>query len=586
MTSADFIEIETEKDQKPIIPTLDECPVYHVFDKGAEINGRYYKAGVHWFYAKEKDGKQTMESKWICSPLYIMRKVCDKDDNNHGRLLEFLTHSNKWKSWAMPLALLGDDGRELRKVLLSMGLGLNISDKGSLLNYIESQQPASSAPLLCVDQTGWHNKTFLLPNGAIGKDADNIVLQHSGLFENSLSQKGTLEDWRAGVAAMANGNPLLTLALSAGFAGALVAPCQGSGGGIHFVGDSSTGKTALIEAACSIWGGEDYKRSWRATANGIEGVAASFNDGLLALDEISECAPKDVGAIIYSIANGVGKQRANRNGEARPAKRWRCVVLSNGERSIESAMLEGGTKAKAGQVVRLLDVWATRQYGAWDNLQDYPNGAVFTDTLKHNARNHHGVAGVTFLEHLAADYDSLLNRYGQVKALPVFQAGDGQHKRAAARFALIAFAGELATEYGLTGWAEGQAIEAAAGVLREWVAERGQGSDERDKALTAMADFIDQHGDSRFSDMETEAGAPVYNRAGWWRPHKEGRLYLVNASGMREALTGQDFKQGLRHLSEAGAIIDQSHDKRAKTHRIGGRLMKLYTIDPEKLALE
>ena len=90
--------------------------------------------------------------------------------------------------------------------------------------------------------------------------------------------------------------------------------CKAESGGFHLVGNSSTGKTTLIEAACSVWGGPAFKRSWRATANGIEGAAALFNDCLLALDEISECDPREVGAIVYALGNGVGKQRASRTG--------------------------------------------------------------------------------------------------------------------------------------------------------------------------------------------------------------------------------------------------------------------------------
>jgi putative DNA primase/helicase len=47
--------------------------------------------------------------------------------------------------------------------------------------------------------------------------------------------------------------------------------------------------------------------------------------------------------------------------------------------------------------------------------------------------------------------------------LPDFNRHDfeGQDKRAAGRFALLALAGELATEYGMTGWPEGEAVKAA-----------------------------------------------------------------------------------------------------------------------------
>ena len=91
------------------------------------------------------------------------------------------------------------------------------------------------------------------------------------------------------------------LALAASFTGAMLARCNGESGGFHLVGDSSTGKTTALEAACATWGGANYRRSWRATSNGMEGAASLFNDGLLVLDEISECDPREVGAIIYAL---------------------------------------------------------------------------------------------------------------------------------------------------------------------------------------------------------------------------------------------------------------------------------------------
>jgi putative DNA primase/helicase len=87
-----------------------------------------------------------------------------------------------------------------------------------------------------------------------------------------------------------------------------------------------------------VWGGPGYRRSWRATANGMEGAAALFNDCLLALDEISECDPREVGAIVYSLGNGRGKQRASRTGAARSVTRWQAFIVSTGERTIGTTM--------------------------------------------------------------------------------------------------------------------------------------------------------------------------------------------------------------------------------------------------------
>jgi len=234
------------------------------------------------------------------------------------------------------------------------------------------------------------------------------------------------------IARQAAGNPVLLLALSAGFAGPLLAPCNAEGGGVHLVGDSSTGKTTAIEAACSIWGGPNYRRGWRTTANGMEGAAALFTDGLLALDEISESDPREVGAIVYALGNGRGKQRASRTGAAREVVRWRCFVLSSGERTIATHMLEGGHRAKAGQAVRLLDVPIARQHGAWDTLHDAASAAAFSDAIKRAAATHHGHAGRAFLEHLTADKRDFCAFLEKFKALPMF-ATEGDEGQPSAR---------------------------------------------------------------------------------------------------------------------------------------------------------
>jgi hypothetical protein len=109
------------------------------------------------------------------------------------------------------------------------------------------------------------------------------------------------------------------------------------------VADTPRGWLEQQDANASVWGGPGFKRSWRATSNGMEGAAALSNDSCLALDEISESDPRDIGAVVYALANGVGKQRAGRTGHQdqwslgarlsylaenkRLPSRWRAAVL-------------------------------------------------------------------------------------------------------------------------------------------------------------------------------------------------------------------------------------------------------------------
>jgi putative DNA primase/helicase len=483
------------------------------------------------------------------------------------------------------MGLLAGDGTQLRSELLSMGVEPSHSDgKKRLQDYIQSQRPERK--IRCVLQVGWTKDAFVLPDEVFGPAANEVVYQSHERGHEEHTQSGTLEDWKSSIAHMAIGNPLLTFALSAAFAGPLLAKTNSESGGFHFVGDSSTGKTTLIEAACSVWGGSNFKRSWRATANGMEGVAALFNDCLLALDEISQCDPKEVGSIIYTLGNGRGKQLASRNGGARSVPQFRCLVLSSGERSIETAIAESGQKVKAGQSVRLLDIPVNRSFGAWDVLHSASTAANFSDQVKQASGAFHGTAGRAFLKALTfdkSDFSELLNSF---KVLEHFVAhnGDGQEKRAAARFALVALAGEQATEYGLTGWARGEALQAAQGAYQLWQSTRSKGNSEPQQILEQVLDFIQRHGDSRFSDFEETEQTKVQNRAGWWCDTRDGREYRFTSSGLREALKSFDFKRSLKVLVEAGAIPEPPADgEKARPFRVGGAITKLYPVNPEYL---
>lgn len=578
-----------------ILPGEGERPCFRVLDYPHTDGPQNYRAGVWHFGLKvgKPDTAPMHAQQWVCSPLHVDAVTTDSQGGNYGRLLRFRTTLGKWRTWAMPMELLRGDGSDMRGELLAMGVEMDPCARNPLAMYLQSLAPRRR--IECSLQTGWAGtdfRAFVLPDEVIGPRSGEVAYQSGERGKDDYTIGGTLIGWQQGVASMAVGNPLLALALSAAFAGPLLARCNAESGGIHFVGDSSTGKTTLIEAACSTWGGPTYRRSWRATGNGMEGVAALFNDSLLALDEISECDPREVGAIVYALGNGCGKQRANRTGTARAVYRWRCSVLSSGERTIGTTMADSGQRIKAGQSVRLLDVPAQRLYGAWDTLHGHASGMAFSDALKRASVTHFGHAGRAFLEKLTRDHDAnFTDSLDLVKARSEFavQVDDGQLKRAASRFALFALAGELATDYGLTGWPDGEAIRAAATGFAAWRSMRGKGKGnlERDDVCERLDSFIQRHGDSRFSDIDAgddDRGLIVRDRAGWWHDDGVRRRYLLTADGMREALKGFDFNRALDVLQEVGAIDPPGADgKRARFRRVRGHGVKLYEVDPARL---
>jgi putative DNA primase/helicase len=113
-------------------------------------------------------------------------------------------------------------------------------------------------------------------------------------------------------------------------------------------------------------------------------------------------------------------------------------------------------------------------------------------------------------------------------------------------------AGELAIEYGIVPWPKGDAIKAAAEMFDAWRAGRGTvANDEPRQILRRVSDFIDRHGDSRFSDKD--ACEPlkfgVKDRAGWWTRNDEGKLLCGRPTRSSD---GSRFRRNAEGLGERG----------------------------------
>lgn len=573
--------------QDSIEITAEERPCFRCFYDWTTVNEKPCAPGVWHFGTKETKDSILLTQTLICSPLEILAISCDRTEHNFGRLIRIKNSLGKTREWAMPMELLSGSADALHKELLAMGVTISPTAGLQLKQYFNITKPERK--VTCATQTGWHDDCFVLPDVVIGPNSSDVVYQAAD-HTNDYSLAGSLSAWRKGIAKASEKNQLMVLAISAAFAGPLLNLCGAEGGGLHFVGDSSTGKTTLLEVACSVWGGPRYKRSWRTTANGMEGAAALFNDSLLAIDEIGECDPRDVGAIVYALANGVGKQRANRFGLARAPTRWRCMVLSSGERSISTSMAEGGYRIKAGQSIRIVDIPCARQYGAFDDLYNKASGAALADSYKRQAGIHHGHPGRAFLREITAaqrDWKAELEEYKKMPELQAASSAEGQERRVAAKFALIAFAGEVATEYGITGWPTGLCVIAAELGLQLWRQSRANtttDNTEKADAVSQLCEFIDEHGDSRFSNLKAESTAPVRDRAGWWEDDimTGVRVYWFTGVGLRHALNGFDFHRACESLINSG-VLTPGQDRHATTKTILGRSSRVYRISINRL---
>ncbi|MEO5352817.1 MAG: hypothetical protein H7835_06350 [Magnetococcus sp. XQGC-1] len=143
-------------------------------------------------------------------------------------------------------------------------------------------------------------------------------------------------------------------------------------------------------------------------------------------------------------------------------------------------------------------------------------------------------------------------------------------------------AGELATEYAVTGWPRGTALAAVGEAFRLWREYRGKGNTEQRQIIEKLVDFIDKFSDARFTSTDTPDEVRG-ERAGWWRTLADGRQYFFLSHAMREALAGHDLRRGLDALEAAG-ILDVSRankaEGRATVFTVQGASKRLYIVNP------
>lgn len=166
--------------------------------------------------------------------------------------------------------------------------------------------------------------------------------------------------------------------------------------------------------------------------------------------------------------------------------------------------------------------------GLFEELHGFESPVAFVEELERATREQYGTAAIAFLEAAAHEFAGIGERVKVIRerflARYSPEASSGQVHRAAARFAMIAAGGELASRFGVTGWPEGEAIEAAGRCFNDWIAERGSAGDAEEAAMLAqIEEFFERHGEARFSDWErAERGddhAPrTMLRAGFRRP--------------------------------------------------------------------
>ena len=299
----------------------------------------------------------------LCPPLRVTGLARNGQDNEAALLLEFDTPYKKNRRWLMPLSMMAGDGTAYRSALLSQGFMAPTDTKrrALLTQYLQSREPGEL--VRHVPRVGWHGRCYVLPDETLGANptGERVIFHSEAGIEANFNQRGKPEQWRQDLARLCVGNSRATFAVSAALAGPLLVWAPGTtGGGFHYTGPTSIGKTTFLLLSASVWGKgtekdpDSFMQKWRATSNGLEYQGEQHNDCTLILDEVGQMDAGDLGAAVYMLSDGMGKTRGKGMGGLRAKPTWRILFLSSGELSPSQHMETVGKKMKGGQEVRLI----------------------------------------------------------------------------------------------------------------------------------------------------------------------------------------------------------------------------------------
>lgn len=559
---------ETAKQESPNDYNLENIESFRPHPR-FDTNNR----GVWWINVRtDKDGDIVeAEPLLLSDPIDIIGTGQD-NDGAYYRIIKFKDKiTRRYKTAALPQAEIAGGKCWERLGFYGLFIESNPTKRRKLADYL--QKEGSPTAFTITDRSGWHEDSYIMPSGETitATDKDPAIIYNGDTSQAKAYQpNGELTDWQQNIARYAVGNSRLCLALGASFAAPLLSLLNEESGGFHLMGDSSDGKTTAAKVALSVWGKPSGSLlSWSGTKIGFSNTAAARNDGLLVLDEIGQASPHVIGDTVYSVMNGINKVQGAKQGGNRALSRWKVMMFSTGEKTPDSILKHHKGDWNAGQAARLPSIRAAAQYGIYDTLHGFEDGALLSEHIAQSAEKYHGTAGRLFIRQLLDDLEQA--KQHATERMAAFMATipelSGQARRVAKRFAIAAAALELAAP--VTGLPVGVGMAGVKKCFDEWLEANGAGKHEDRRIIEQAEDFIAQHAlGTRF--MEWSDKSTNKDHAGYRKQEGEKlELWVIRRVFANEIAQSFDELKVCRVLADNG-LLKYNHKNRGYQHQRKG----------------
>ncbi len=330
------------------------------------------------------------------SPVLITGRAIDVEQHTEELEISF-RRDGQWREKWIPRKSAFNSQKIME--LADEGVCVNSRNSGKLVDYLADFE-ASNLNLMrktiVARGLGYKEhkgkKFFVLSpkaNGKLKSDESTIeFIPEAGFerFTKALQPQGKYFKWIETVEPTLE-HPLAVFAFCASFAAPLLKILKAPNFIIDFWGETSLGKTTVLELASSVWGNPHKETgglifSWDSTRVYLERMASFFGDFPIFPDESQTVDDNILTKILYQVANGVGKGRGAIAG-VRHTESWHTVCFSTGERSLADCTTFSGARARTIPI-----------HGS-----PFPNaGGEFIRNLKEGLYSNYGHAGPRYMD--------------------------------------------------------------------------------------------------------------------------------------------------------------------------------------------
>lgn len=494
--------------------------------------------------------------KWLCDEVEVVG-IGRSDERNYIVLQWNPEQAESKIIYALALEDLGE--KEGWKQLKSNGL--KVTNKTALRNELADYlQCGGNRTLWTVtNATGWQNGAYILPSGeVIGQPENPVIFNSKSSTKTGYTTKGSAESWREHIANPINKNASMMLALGVGFSAPLISLLNADSFGVHLFEDSSRGKTTTLKLVNSIYGHpKETMLTWNTTDYAMTNEAVAHNNGFISIDEISQGEVKHAEKIAYTLFNGVGRNRGDKDEGNRELKRWSVTALSTGEEDLETMLSKKGIKINPGQLVRLLNI----PFIHTKHFHQFENARAHADYLNMAVLEHYGIAGREWIKWLSDTNNQAkcTALYAEISkkwlARPPTDA-DPQVFRVVTRFAIIETALHLSRF--LTGWQMEDISESVLQCFNEWVNIYGFHSKKETQLIEHVNGWLLANAESRFIDFPINPNQSNIRDVAGYRMLETDKNpkehFFVYKLAFDEAIKGHSKKQACEILIGKGML--------------------------------